>query len=84
MKCLQKIVFKQKLARHAAVIASVIIERENVQYKDEPKRPFRTRTLGLLQKTFKEKSNLKASEFRGFVAYICGLYKVKFELQTSF
>ncbi|CBY12229.1 unnamed protein product [Oikopleura dioica] len=66
---------EQKLARHAAVIASVIIERENVQYKDEPKRPFRTRTLGLLQKTFKEKSNLKASEFRGFVAYICGLYK---------
>ena len=58
------------------MLASVIIEGENGLYKDEPKRPFRTRTLGLLQKTFKDKSNLKASEFRGFVAYICGLYKV--------
>ncbi|CAG5106867.1 Oidioi.mRNA.OKI2018_I69.chr1.g3036.t1.cds [Oikopleura dioica] len=64
-----------KWARHAALLASMIIEKENGQYKDEPKRPFRTRTLGLLQKTFKDKANLKPSEFRGFVAYICGLYK---------
>jgi hypothetical protein len=64
-------------------LAAFIIERENAQYKDEPKRPFRSKTLGLLQKTFKEKSNLKAAEFLGFVAYICGLYKVKINFKTE-
>ena len=66
------------MATHASMLSSILIERENIQNANSPKRPFRTKTLSLLQSNFKKREDLKKQDraYHGLVAFIAGLYRV--------
>ena len=63
------------------MLSSILIDRENSFPKtegDDARRPFRSKTLSLLQANFKNRDELKSQgeKYQGLVAYIAGLYRV--------
>jgi hypothetical protein len=61
------------------MVSSILMEKENLSTnKEDARRPFRSKTLSLLQAQFKNKEELKSNgdRYHGLVGYIAGLYRV--------
>ena len=61
------------------MLSSILIDRENSVCFEDGRRPFRSKTLSLLQANFKKRDDLKlqSQKYHGLVAYIAGLYRVR-------